>query len=75
MTGRELILYILQNHLEDEPVVKDGKLVGFMSVDEVASKFNVGAATVTAWIDMGFIIAVQIGNALYIPDIYERCNG
>ena len=34
MTGRELILYILSNGLENEPVFKDGKFIGFMTEEE-----------------------------------------
>ena len=36
MTGRELIVYILQNHLEDEPIVNDGKILGLLTVEEAA---------------------------------------
>lgn len=72
MTGRELILYILQNHLEDEPIVREGKIIGFLTVSDMAKKFNVGTATIAAWISMDVIDAVKIGDSLYIPDIYER---
>lgn len=72
MTGRELILYILKNGLEDEQVVKDGKLVGFLTLTEAASKFDVGTATVATWATLGYISYVNIGNVMYIPDIYER---
>ena len=72
MTGRDLILYILHNHLEDDPVIKDGKMLGLMSVADAASKFNVGAATVMAWAKLGHIEAYQIGEIVLIPDIYER---
>lgn len=71
MTGRELILYILNNNLENEPVVKDNKLLGFMTVAEASMKWNVGAATISAWSSLGVIESVRIGDVLYIPDIYE----
>ena len=29
ITGRDLINYILTNHLENEPIFKDGKPIGF----------------------------------------------
>ena len=67
MTGRELILYILENKLEDEPVFKDGKLLGFVTAGEAAAKMNVGAATVYAWIHQGWLDCIVIGNAAYIP--------
>ena len=41
MTGRDLIIYIMQNNLEDEVVLKDGFFVGFMDENEAAAKFGV----------------------------------
>lgn len=67
MTGRELILYILANGLEDEPVYKDGKLLGFVTAGEAASKLDVGVATVCAWINQGRLDCIVIGNSIYIP--------
>lgn len=67
MTGRELILYIVANGLEDEPVYKNGKLLGFVTAGEAASKMNVGVATVCAWIHQGLLDCVVIGNSIYIP--------
>lgn len=49
MTGKELILYILQNNLENEVVIKNGLLISVLSDEEAAIKFNVGIATVRAW--------------------------
>ena len=40
MTGRELILYILENGLENEPVIKNGTFVGFMTVTQAAEKME-----------------------------------
>ena len=34
MTGRDLILYILTNKLEDEPILKDGKFIDFINIAE-----------------------------------------
>ena len=67
MTGKELILYILANDLENEPVFKDGKLLGFVTAGEAAAKMNVGTATVFAWIHQGWLDCIVIGNAVYIP--------
>ena len=49
MTGKELILYILQNNLENEVVIKDGVFVWLMNEEEAAAKFGVGVATIKAW--------------------------
>lgn len=69
MTGRELIMYIMENHLEDRPVFEDGKFVGFITVDEVAAKFEVGSATVNSWIILGILNGIKVGDTVYIPDI------
>lgn len=67
MTGRALIIYILENNLENEEIFKDGKIVGFISVSEAASKFNVGVGTVKTWVDLGLLDGVYIHDDLYIP--------
>lgn len=67
MTGRDLIIYILSNNLENEPIFKDGKVLGFMTEVEAASKFNVGIATIKVWCECDIIDHVKIGNILYIP--------
>ena len=53
MTGRDLILYILANGLEDEPVFKNEKFIGFITISEAAAKMNVGFHTIYAWIAEG----------------------
>ena len=65
MTGKELILYILQNDLEDAVVIKDGIFVGFMNEEEAAVKFNVGISTIKAWHTCGMLDGTKIGGRLY----------
>lgn len=72
MTGRELIIHILSNNLEDEPVIKDGKILGFMTSEEAAVKFNVGITTVRIWVDLGMLSGVKIGDTVYIPQNAEN---
>lgn len=67
MTGRDLIIYILANKLEDELVFRDGRFVGFITVDEAAAKMNVGTATIYAWITQGWLDCVVMGGTIYIP--------
>ncbi len=78
MLGKDLIIYILQNGLENEPVYEDGRLLGFMNVMEAAIKFDVGAATIETWIKMEQLDSVRIGNVIFIPadakDPRERNN-
>ena len=65
MTGRELIIYILQNHLEDEVFFEDDRIPGFMSTEEVALKIGVGTATVRSMYDIGMLRGIKIGDSLY----------
>ena len=77
MTGRELIIYILSNGLEDEPIYEDGKILGFITATEAAEKFNVGLATIKVWINEGMLDGIRIGEELYIPanaDLKETNN-
>ena len=74
MTGRDLIIYILQNHLEDEPVFDDGIFLGFMTAMEAAVKFNVGVATVRVWVNDGSLPGIRIGETIYIPANAVRPN-
>ena len=71
ITGRDLIMYILSNGLENEPVFKDGKIFGFLSMSEVADKMNVGPATVWAWIVQGRLPYIQLGGFIYIPANFQ----
>ena len=65
MTGRDLILFILQNNLENEEIIKDGVFVCLMSDVDAAVKFEVGVATIRAWYTYGLIDGVKIGDHLY----------
>ena len=67
MTGRDLIIYILANGLEDKPLFTDGKLLGFLTEREAAVKFGVGVATVRVWASTHALDSIQIGNEYYIP--------
>lgn len=72
MTGKELIIYILENDLEDEEIFADGKPTGFMTVGEVAMEFNVGAATVLTWLNLGYLDCIVLGDMIYIPYDFEK---
>ena len=67
MTGRDLILYILANGLEDEPVFEDGKFIGFVTIGEAAEKLGVGIATVSVWISQKRLEGAVVGDTIYIP--------
>lgn len=65
MTGRDLILYILENHLEDEVVIENGIFVWLMSEEEAAVKFGVGVAQIRAWYMCKMLSGTKIGDQLY----------
>lgn len=67
MTGKELIIYILENNLENEEIFKNGKLIGFITEEEAAVFFKVGTATIKTWIKKNMLPSVTIGYTTYIP--------
>ncbi len=66
MTGRELIIYILENQLEDVIMFENGSIAGFMTVQEAAVTYEVGTATIHAWVKSGKLKSINIGNEIYI---------
>lgn len=72
MTGKELIVFILQHNLENEEIFKDGRLLGFKTVSETAIRLGVGEATVRTWVALGKLYAVKIDDVLYIADEFFK---
>ena len=69
ITGRDLIVYILENKLENEPICIDDRFLNLMSLSEAAMRYNVGVATIRAWYDSGMLDGIRIGEEIYIfPD-------
>lgn len=71
MTGRDLVLYILANGLENEPVFSNGKFIGFVTPGDIATSSNVGLATVCTWIHQGRLNSFAVREGLYIPANYK----
>lgn len=67
LNGRDLIVYILQNNMENEPIFKDGRFLGFLSLAEFAEKWDVGEETVRLWITLGYVEGLIIYDEIYIP--------
>ena len=72
MTGRDLIVYILQKGLENEPVFIDHnvnlRILGLKSLLEAAAEEKTGVATLRTLCAQGKIEYVNLGSSLYIID-------
>lgn len=65
MTGRDLILFILENNLENELVIKNGVFIWLMNEEEAAAKFGVGMATIKTWHTLGKLDGIKIMDHIY----------
>ena len=72
MTGRDLIKYILDNRLEDEPVFKNGIFVGYISVNDAALELGAGTSTIKALISLGKIDCVKTDSRYFIPYNFNK---
>lgn len=68
MTGRDLIIYILRNHLEDTEILTDSNHM-FLTVEEAAVKYGMGIATVKAMIDQNVLKGMKIGETYLILNV------
>ena len=49
MTGRDLIIFILENNLENTEI----DLTGYIPIEDFANMYGVGTETVKVWIELG----------------------
>ena len=63
MTGRDLIIYILENHLEDVEIEAKPLLV---PLDKAAVELGCGLAGVKALLSIGTIKGIKINDKYYI---------
>ena len=70
MTGKELIIYILENNLENEEFSKcfteTPDNFNLIRADKAAAECDVGIATVTAWCTSRFLDYIIINGITYI---------
>lgn len=80
MTGRELIIYILSNGLEDTDLFTDGLFPLFKTVDLAAVELNTGSETIICLYTLDEINGLIIDDKLYIlqdekyKELLERGN-
>ena len=72
MTGRELIIFILENHLEEVSIFDGDTLPGLMTLDEAAVKWHSGRNPLKALFEMGKISGVIIDEKIYIHKNVEN---
>ena len=73
MNGRELIIYILENGLENEDIFSKEFLKFMPTIERVAVIFKVGTATVDAWIQNDCLQAIEFDGVTYItPDSLKK---
>lgn len=66
MTGRELIILILNNHLEDTVVFEDLRSLGLYLIEEAAVKLRIGIESIKAQCSIDAIRHLKIGDKTYI---------
>lgn len=68
MTGKELIIYILENNLLDVPVFEYNSIVGLLTIDQAAIRLNVGRSTIGTYIQLNRLDTIHIGYMMFIVD-------
>ena len=66
MTGKELIIYILENNLENVEIFDDNLNFIFMSIEEAAVQFECCPSTIVTLIKLGRLNAITIDGKYYI---------
>ena len=66
MTGRDVILYILENHLEDELFFNNDSVIGLFNIYQAAVRMNVGPETIKTWFELKVVPKIQIGQTSFI---------
>lgn len=69
MTGRELIIFILNHHLEDAVLFEDGKMPGYLTVEEAAIKMSTGVETVKALYKREVLKGFTLGDTIFIKEV------
>ena len=66
MTGRELIIFILENNFEDVEFTNVCDILGVMTVKQAALKWNTGEATIKTLFELKKIRGGKNGENIYI---------
>lgn len=79
MTGRDIIMMILANHLEDSEInladfEHEYVKFGFLNEVDAAEKFGVSVAVIRAWCEKNAIFYTKSGKNYYIFKDAKRSN-
>ncbi len=66
MTGRELIIFIVTNHLEDEYIIENGVFPGFITVEEAAVMWHTGRAIIKGLYKRNKVKGLVVDGEIYI---------
>lgn len=66
MTGRDLIVYIIENHIEDVELFSDVTKSFLLPVEKAAVELECGVATVKALLSIGKIKDIKFNDKYYI---------
>lgn len=78
MTCRDLMVYILENGLEDEPIIDEtGVIVGFSSIEMAAVELEVGIPTIYALLNQNNLDYIVVGGVplITLESIKKRKEG
>lgn len=71
MTGKDLIIYILKNDLENENIEYILTQM-FLTKERVAIRLGVGVETVKAMAQLDLLPSIMINGEIYIFNDYEK---
>ena len=71
MTGKELIIYILENNLESSPVFEDDTFVGFVPAGRAAEELDIGLASLWIMLELYDVDYIEVNGDVYLPFDYK----
>lgn len=76
ITGKDVIIYILENDLVDKVVISEADVSDiFLTMEEVAIKFDTGIAVIEALYELGMIKGYDIGGHVYFSKNIQNPKG
>lgn len=67
MTCKELVIYILENNLLNEPVFDGERFVGFITDGDAAEELKIGPASLDVLLNIYEVECVDINGVRFVP--------